>query len=188
MIRTSRPGLQATSAEISNTETLENTRLQPSCWLAKNKRYSLASSKVNIPSPQLLYRSNNTARQYSSIQQDSTSQSSFVQQTATKQAFVSQHSSTQEGFISQHSLMQEATISHPLEDITACSQEPLRASDLANATPQERKLMLGERVYPQVKKFYPELASKITGMILEINNNDLLQILENPNLVKKKAR
>merc|ERR1712241_568606 len=47
-------------------------------------------------------------------------------------------------------------------------QEPLTASMLAAAPPQEQKQMLGERLFPLIQGMYPELAGKITGMLLEI--------------------
>merc|ERR1712193_119440 len=49
-------------------------------------------------------------------------------------------------------------------------QEPLTASMLAAALPQEQKQMLGERLYPLIEGTHPDLASKITGMLLEIDN------------------
>ena len=42
-------------------------------------------------------------------------------------------------------------------------QEPLTASMLASAPPQEQKQMLGERLFPLIQGMYPELAGKITG-------------------------
>merc|ERR1712156_933632 len=48
-------------------------------------------------------------------------------------------------------------------------QEPLTASMLAAAPPQEQKQMLGERLFPLIQSMYPELAGKITGMLLEID-------------------
>jgi hypothetical protein len=55
---------------------------------------------------------------------------------------------------------------------------PLTASALASASGQELKQMLGERLFPLVSALYPELASKITGMLLEMDNSDLLDLLE----------
>merc|ERR1719232_483231 len=49
-------------------------------------------------------------------------------------------------------------------------QEPLTATMLAAAPPQEQKQMLGERLFPLIQRMYPDLAGKITGMLLEIDN------------------
>merc|ERR1712051_1164114 len=57
-------------------------------------------------------------------------------------------------------------------------QEPLTASMLAAAPPQEQKQMLGERLFPLIQGMYPELAGKITGMLLEIDNSELVHMLE----------
>ncbi|KAF7240863.1 Embryonic polyadenylate-binding protein [Varanus komodoensis] len=57
-------------------------------------------------------------------------------------------------------------------------QEPLTASMLAAASPQEQKQMLGEHLYPLIHAMHPSLAGKITGMLLEIDNSELLLMLE----------
>merc|ERR1712150_468322 len=44
-------------------------------------------------------------------------------------------------------------------------QEPLTATMLAAAPPQEQKQMLGERLFPLIQGMYPDLAGKITGML-----------------------
>ena len=45
-------------------------------------------------------------------------------------------------------------------------QEPLTASMLAQAPPSEQKQMLGERLFPLIQQWHPELAGKITGKFL----------------------
>ena len=65
-------------------------------------------------------------------------------------------------------------------------QEPLTASMLAAAPPQEQKQMLGERLFPLIQRMYPDLAGKITGMLLEIDNSELLHMLENQQALKAK--
>jgi polyadenylate-binding protein len=66
-------------------------------------------------------------------------------------------------------------------------QEPLTASMLAAAPPQEQKQMLGERLFPLIQRMYPELAGKITGMLLEIDNSELLHMLEHNESLKAKV-
>lgn len=66
-------------------------------------------------------------------------------------------------------------------------QEPLTPSMLASALPQEQKQMLGERLFPLIREIYPELAGKITGMLLEIDNSDLLHMLEDRASLKSKV-
>lgn len=66
-------------------------------------------------------------------------------------------------------------------------QEPLTASMLAAAQPQEQKQMLGERLYPLIESSHPDLASKITGMLLEIDNSELLHMLESRESLKAKV-
>ncbi|XP_035038846.1 polyadenylate-binding protein 1 isoform X1 [Hippoglossus stenolepis] len=66
-------------------------------------------------------------------------------------------------------------------------QEPLTASMLAAAPPQEQKQMLGERLFPMISNMHPSLAGKITGMLLEIDNSELLHMLESPESLRSKV-
>ena len=66
-------------------------------------------------------------------------------------------------------------------------QEPVTASMLAAAPPQEQKQMLGERLFPLIQSMYPDLAGKITGMLLEIDNSELLHMLESRESLKAKV-
>lgn len=58
--------------------------------------------------------------------------------------------------------------------------EALTAAALASATPEMQKNMIGERLYPLIHLSQPELAGKITGMLLEMDNSELLHLLESP--------
>ncbi|XP_006839324.1 PREDICTED: polyadenylate-binding protein 1-like isoform X1 [Chrysochloris asiatica] len=66
-------------------------------------------------------------------------------------------------------------------------QEPLTASILAAALPHEQKQMIGERLYPLINCVHPHLATKITGMLLEIDNSELLLMLESPESLRAKV-
>lgn len=66
-------------------------------------------------------------------------------------------------------------------------QEPLIASLLANATASDQKQILGERLFPMIERMYPNLAGKITGMLLEIENSELLHMLEDSSSLKAKV-
>lgn len=71
--------------------------------------------------------------------------------------------------------------------IVVAGQEPLTPAGLANATPQEQKQMLGERLFPLIQQMQPDLAGKITGMLLEIDNTELLHMLESRESLKAKV-
>jgi len=71
--------------------------------------------------------------------------------------------------------------------IVVPGQEPLTPAALANATPQEQKQMLGERLFPLIQQMQPDLAGKITGMLLEIDNTELLHMLESRESLKAKV-
>merc|ERR1712187_1037709 len=64
---------------------------------------------------------------------------------------------------------------------------PLSAATLAAAPPAVQKQMIGEKLFPAISKFQPELAGKITGMMLEMDNSELLMLLESDNQLKGKV-
>ncbi|TRY96867.1 hypothetical protein DNTS_015420 [Danionella cerebrum] len=66
-------------------------------------------------------------------------------------------------------------------------QEPLTASMLAAAPLKEQKQLLGERLYPLIQMLHPVVAGKITGMLLEIDNSELLHMLESPESLHAKV-
>ncbi|XP_044206931.1 embryonic polyadenylate-binding protein-like isoform X1 [Thunnus albacares] len=65
--------------------------------------------------------------------------------------------------------------------------EPLTASMLAAAPLMDQKQLLGERLYPLIHAVHPNLAGKITGMLLEIDNSELLHMLESPESLHSKV-
>lgn len=58
---------------------------------------------------------------------------------------------------------------------------------LATAQPSEQKQMLGERLFPLIEGMYPSMAGKITVMLLEIDNSELLHMLEHSESLKAKV-
>ncbi|KAL3888366.1 hypothetical protein ACJMK2_000734 [Sinanodonta woodiana] len=67
-------------------------------------------------------------------------------------------------------------------------QEPLTSHMLDSAPPQEQKQMLGERLFPLIQRmYYPDLAGKITGMLLELDNYELLHMLDSSESLKAKV-
>lgn len=73
------------------------------------------------------------------------------------------------------------------QSINVPGQEPLTTGMLAAAQPQEQKQMLGERLYPLIHSMHPEWAGKITGMLLEIDNAELLHMLDSRESLKAKV-
>ncbi|KAG6403795.1 hypothetical protein SASPL_136027 [Salvia splendens] len=61
------------------------------------------------------------------------------------------------------------------------------SSVLAAAPPEQQKHILGERLYPLVTHHQPDLAAKITGMLLEMDNSELLVLLDTPESLAAKV-
>jgi len=75
----------------------------------------------------------------------------------------------------------------PEATITVPGQPELTASMLSAATPADQKQMLGERLFPMIAAMHAEEAGKITGMLLEIDNSELLHMLEHTESLKAKV-
>ena len=66
--------------------------------------------------------------------------------------------------------------------------EPLDDQALAQADPAMQKNMIGEKLYPLIHAHRPELAGKITGMLLEMDNAELLNLIESPEALQQKIQ
>merc|ERR1712196_698567 len=68
--------------------------------------------------------------------------------------------------------------------------QPALAQQLAAAPPQQQKQMLGEKLYPIIEKHpavLPEQAGKITGMLLDMDVSELLNLYEAPDALHQKV-
>ncbi|EIN07305.1 polyadenylate binding protein [Punctularia strigosozonata HHB-11173 SS5] len=61
------------------------------------------------------------------------------------------------------------------------------SSVLANASPMEQKQMIGEMLYMRIAPAQPDLAGKITGMLLEMENAELIHLLDNDDALQSKV-
>lgn len=64
---------------------------------------------------------------------------------------------------------------------------PELATTVASASSENQRLILGEQLFPLVEPLVQEHASKITGMLLEMDQNELLHLIESPDALKDKA-
>ncbi|WOL19088.1 hypothetical protein Cni_G27885 [Canna indica] len=60
-------------------------------------------------------------------------------------------------------------------------------SALANATPEQQRTILGENLYPLVDQLEHEYAAKVTGMLLEMDQTEVLHLLESPEALSAKV-
>jgi polyadenylate-binding protein len=63
---------------------------------------------------------------------------------------------------------------------------PIDDQALAAADPADQKNMIGERLYPLIYQHQDKLAGKITGMLLEMDNAELLNLIESPDALMSK--
>ncbi|KAF3446628.1 hypothetical protein FNV43_RR11808 [Rhamnella rubrinervis] len=64
---------------------------------------------------------------------------------------------------------------------------PALATALANASPEQQRTMLGEALYPLVDQLEHDSAAKVTGMLLEMDQTEVLHLLESPEALKAKV-
>ncbi|KAL4313539.1 hypothetical protein GQ457_01G000850 [Hibiscus cannabinus] len=77
----------------------------------------------------------------------------------------------------------------PMRDASLSQPIPIGAlaSALANSSPEHQRTMLGENLYPLVEQLEPESAAKVTGMLLEMDQTEVLHLLESPEALKAKV-
>jgi len=63
----------------------------------------------------------------------------------------------------------------------------INANALLSMSPEEQKSALGEALYPLIQEQYPQYAGKITGMLLEMKTNEIITLLDNPDVLKQKV-
>jgi len=82
--------------------------------------------------------------------------------------------------------LQQTVTVPPTDTVVSSGAEPLTIKALAAAPEEQKKQMIGESLFPLVKETQPELAGKITGMLLEMDNGELLHLLESREALQEK--
>ncbi|KAH7568119.1 hypothetical protein JRO89_XS07G0240200 [Xanthoceras sorbifolium] len=81
----------------------------------------------------------------------------------------------------------------PMTTIDAQQQRPVPmqistlTSALSSASPADCTRMLGEQLYPLVESIEPMHVSKVTGMLLEMDQTEVLHLIESPEALKTKV-
>merc|ERR1712083_695875 len=65
-------------------------------------------------------------------------------------------------------------------------QTALFIKALAVAPEEQKKQMIGEHIFPLIKKVKPSLAGKITGMLLEMDNDELVHLMHSEGALHEK--
>ena len=74
----------------------------------------------------------------------------------------------------------------PMGQPPQMAPQEINAATLAAAPPEQQKQLLGERLFPLIQNVEPHLAGTITGMLLEMDNGELLNLLESPDALNAK--
>jgi polyadenylate-binding protein len=70
-------------------------------------------------------------------------------------------------------------------DLNAASLLQTQLATTSN--PQQQKQILGENLFPKIQVIKPDLAGKITGMLLEMDNTELVHLLEDDAALRAKV-
>ncbi|KAH0448582.1 hypothetical protein IEQ34_022382 [Dendrobium chrysotoxum] len=86
-------------------------------------------------------------------------------------------------------LLIEANSIHTPPADTVRSPIPISAlaSALASASTDQQRVMLGEQLYPLVEQIERDHAGKVTGMLLEMDQTEVLHLIESPDALRKKV-
>ncbi|CAI8618317.1 unnamed protein product [Vicia faba] len=75
----------------------------------------------------------------------------------------------------------------PLHDVLPPMPIHALATALANAPSEQQRTMLREALYPLVDQLEYDLAAKVTGMLLEMDQPKVLHLIESPDALKAKV-
>jgi len=67
------------------------------------------------------------------------------------------------------------------------SPPALLQQQLAGSNPQQQKQILGENLFPKIQAIKSDLAGKITGMLLEMDNAELVHLIEDDEALRSKV-
>ncbi|KAI1327415.1 hypothetical protein F5Y16DRAFT_196419 [Xylariaceae sp. FL0255] len=84
-----------------------------------------------------------------------------------------------------HSQSNGSTPSGPSEQHPASALQTQLQAHAGN--PAQQKQMLGEVIFPKIQAIQPELAGKITGMLLEMDNAELVQLVDDDTQLRAKV-
>ncbi|XP_044475277.1 polyadenylate-binding protein 2-like [Mangifera indica] len=76
--------------------------------------------------------------------------------------------------------MRDAALGQPMPVTTL-------STALANASPDQQRMLLGESLYPLVERLERDAAAKVTGMLLEMDQTEVLHLLDTPEALKAKV-
>lgn len=72
----------------------------------------------------------------------------------------------------------KAAPQQPVQEVQPQADEVISPEKLAQLSEEDQKRVLGEQLYPLIYEKHQDLAGKITGMLLDLDNGELLHYLE----------
>eukprot|EP00484_Ammonia_sp_Unknown_P004172 CAMPEP_0197074778 /NCGR_PEP_ID=MMETSP1384-20130603/211279_1 /TAXON_ID=29189 /ORGANISM="Ammonia sp." /LENGTH=841 /DNA_ID=CAMNT_0042513619 /DNA_START=75 /DNA_END=2600 /DNA_ORIENTATION=+ len=156
------------AAQLQAQQQLAAAGVQPSIHMnMPNRSHSMGQAQQSQPASSM-----QSGPQSSSIYRAGTGALTASQQIASSQPHQQSSVPTTQHSVSQLSASGAGQASAPMLEVN-----PLTAEMLQDAKPAEKKRLIGERLFPKIQVVEPRLAGKITGMLLEMDNTELLVLL-----------
>ena len=83
--------------------------------------------------------------------------------------------------------MRQPEMPVPMPQPVAEPQAPSLAQQLAQADPDSQRMIIGEALYPLVEALEPQSAAKVTGMLLEMDQSEVLHLIEDKGALSSKV-
>lgn len=71
--------------------------------------------------------------------------------------------------------------------VSDLSASALLSAQVSAAPPPQQKQILGEAIFPKISAIQPDLAGKITGMLLEMDNQELINLIDDEAALRAKV-
>ncbi|KAF7729888.1 Protein phosphatase PP2A regulatory subunit B [Apophysomyces ossiformis] len=81
-----------------------------------------------------------------------------------------------------------AVASPPVQSQARSEEKPLTLAMVEALSPADQRQMLGERIFRVVHANHPKVAGKVTGMLLEMDKEELVYLINHRHLLESKAR
>jgi len=82
--------------------------------------------------------------------------------------------------------IKKAVENKPVSAVVTAAQLKSRIQELLGLDHDKQRQILGEMLFPKIQQVTPELAPKITGMLIDLDVQEVIELLEDNELLKER--